>query len=79
MHVTMTANGRLVLPAAVRKRLGLANGGTLILEETPEGVKLSTMAQAVAQAQALYRQNVRQDFTSDDFLAERRAEADRDL
>ena len=46
-------NGRVVLPADVRKRLGLAEGGDLLMEETPDGLVLRTVAQAVAHAQAI--------------------------
>lgn len=55
MHVTLTPNGRMSLPADLRKRLGLAGGGELLIEETQDGIVLRTVAQAVAHAQALAR------------------------
>jgi AbrB family looped-hinge helix DNA binding protein len=53
VQVTITPNGRMSLPADIRKRLGLAGGGSLLVEETPDGVILRTVAQSVAHAQAL--------------------------
>jgi AbrB family looped-hinge helix DNA binding protein len=40
------------LPADVRKRLGLAQGGMVYVEETEGGVVLRTVPQIVAQALA---------------------------
>ena len=52
-QVTIASNGRMSLPADIRKRLGLMNGGSVYLDETDDGLVLRTAAQAVAQAQAL--------------------------
>lgn len=76
-QVTITASGRMSLPADVRKRLGVANGGALLIEETPDGVILRTVEQAVARAQAIVRQYIGDDPSAsvDAFLASRRAES----
>tara|TARA_B100002019_G_scaffold187286_1_gene161755 strand:- start:57 stop:266 length:210 start_codon:yes stop_codon:yes gene_type:complete len=65
------------LPAELRKRLGLAGGGAVYLDETPDGVVLRTAAQAVARAQALARQYTgdRTEASVDAFLANRREES----
>jgi AbrB family looped-hinge helix DNA binding protein len=60
VQVTITPNGRMSLPADIRKRLGLAGGGALLVEETKDGVILRTVAQSIAHAQALAKK-----FTSD--------------
>ena len=52
-EVAITATGRMSLPAHIRKRLGLAKGGTVYLEETDAGVVLRTTPQIVAHARAL--------------------------
>ena len=52
-RVSVTANGRMSLPAELRKRLGVAGGGVLLVEETPDGVVLRTVAQSIAHAQAM--------------------------
>ena len=53
IQVNITPQGRMSLPADLRRRLGLAEGGAVFLEETEDGVVLRTAAQAVAHAQAI--------------------------
>ena len=48
LQINITANGRMSLPADVRKRLGLTGGGAVYLDETEDGVVLRTASQAVA-------------------------------
>lgn len=77
IQVNITANGRMSLPADIRKRLGLNGGGAVYLEETDNGLVLRTAAQAVARAQALatrYTDN-NPDTSVDAFLARRREES----
>jgi AbrB family looped-hinge helix DNA binding protein len=66
------------LPADIRKRLGLSGGGALLIEETPDGIILRTVAQSVAHAQALARKYTdgKLKATVDAFLASRREESD---
>jgi AbrB family looped-hinge helix DNA binding protein len=77
IQVSITPNGRMSLPADIRKRLGLTGGGQIFLEETEDGVVIRTAAQAVARAQALAKR-----FTDGDpnasveaFLTNRRADS----
>ena len=76
-HLNVAPNGRLVLPAEIRKRLGLLKGGDLMVEETPDGLVLRTVAQSVAHAQAIARRYLadRADVSVDAFLANRRTES----
>lgn len=53
IQMAITANGRMSLPADIRKRLGLSGGGTVYVEETEAGVVLRTTPQIVAHARAL--------------------------
>ena len=53
LQVTVMASGRMSLPADVRKRLGVAKGGMVYVEETEGGVVLRTVPQIVAHSQAL--------------------------
>jgi AbrB family looped-hinge helix DNA binding protein len=72
----LTDGNRVVIPAAIRKSLGLRVGDavTLVLEDNGE-VRLLTQAEAVRQAQALVRQHVENDRSLvDELLAERREE-----
>jgi AbrB family looped-hinge helix DNA binding protein len=77
IQVNITANGRMSLPADVRKRLGLSGGGALLVEETPDGVILRTVAQSVAYSRALAHQYTanKPDAGVEAFLAGRRAES----
>lgn len=77
VQVNITPNGRMSLPAGVRKRLGLAKGGTVFVEETDDGLVLRTAAQAVARAQALAQRFTDENpgAGADAFIANRRAES----
>jgi AbrB family looped-hinge helix DNA binding protein len=77
VQITITPNGRMSLPADIRKRLGLADGGALLVEEKPDGVMLRTIAQSIAHAQALARKYTadKPEAGVDAFLANRRAES----
>ena len=73
--VTMGDRGRLVVPAEVRERAGLAEGTSLILLETPGGIVLLTREQL--------RSRVRDELAGLDLVSElladrRRAAADED-
>jgi AbrB family looped-hinge helix DNA binding protein len=76
-RLTVASNGRIVLPAEVRRRLDLLEGGDLVMEETPDGLVLRTVAQSVAHAQAVARRYLadRPDVSVDDFIAKRRKES----
>lgn len=76
VQVNITPNGRMSLPADIRKRLGLTGGGAVLLEETADGVVLRTAAQAVARAQAISKALTagRKETSVDEFLADRLGE-----
>lgn len=75
-QVNITPNGRMSLPANIRKRLGLEAGGVVLVEETPDGVVLRTVEQAVAKAQAIAKRYAQQpDASVDAFLAARRKDS----
>jgi AbrB family looped-hinge helix DNA binding protein len=77
LQINITPNGRMSLPADVRKRLGLTDGGAVYLDETEDGVVLRTANQAVARAQALAKQYTggNPDATVDAFLNRRREDS----
>ncbi|MEY2925790.1 MAG: hypothetical protein RL367_267 [Pseudomonadota bacterium] len=78
INARIAANGCMVLSKAVRVALGVTGAGVVSLSVDGDEVKLSSMASRVKHAQALYRQHVKNYFSSDDFLEERRQEAERD-
>ena len=77
IQVEIMPNGRLSLPVELRKRLGLMDGGSLLIEETDEGVILRTVAQSVAHARALARRYTadKAETSVEAFLANRRSES----
>jgi AbrB family looped-hinge helix DNA binding protein len=77
LQINITPNGRMSLPADVRKRLGLIGGGAIYLDETDDGVVLRTANQAVARAQALAKQYTggNPDASVDAFLNRRREDS----
>ena len=76
IEVNITSTGRMSFPADLRKRLGLADGGAVFLEETDDGIILRTAAQAVARARAIARRFTEgnEKASVDAFLASRVAE-----
>ena len=76
----VTPAGRLSLPAEIRKRHGLARGGEVIIDDTGDAIVLRTVDEVVAHAQALARKIVegKEGASVDDFLADRRREAERE-
>jgi AbrB family looped-hinge helix DNA binding protein len=48
--VRVQEKGQVTLPAAIRKRLGLKKGDYVAVEETPEGVLITTRAIAAIRA-----------------------------
>lgn len=77
IRVNITPAGQLSLPADILERLSLADGGTVIVEETNDGVVLRTAAQAVCRAQAVAKRYAEGKVKAsvDTFLADRRAES----
>ena len=70
-QVVVGDRGRLVIPADLRERAGLAEGTTLIMLETPTGLVLLTRPQL----QELVRTDLAGLDLVSELLAERRAEA----
>jgi AbrB family looped-hinge helix DNA binding protein len=65
------------LPAEIRSRLGLSDGGALVVEETSDGLILRTVPRSVAHAQALAREYTagKPEASVEAFLASRQAES----
>lgn len=74
VQVSITPTGQMYLPADIRRKMGLAEGGQVWLEETEDGLVLRTSAQAVAHAQALAKRftDGKPEASVDAFLAGRR-------
>jgi AbrB family looped-hinge helix DNA binding protein len=79
MDIKIARNGRMILPASVRKAMGLHGDAKVILTVEDDQVRLSPISRGVSRAQALYRAHACQARTTDDFLRDRKAEAIADL
>ena len=75
IQISVTPNGRMTLPVELRDSLGLAEGGTILVEETPDGVILRSVGQSIARAQAIVRTHGAgaPSLSIDAFLANRKA------
>ncbi len=52
-------NGRIVLPAPVRRQLGVGPGDDVVLLFEQGGVRVTSRAEAIREAQALVRRHVK--------------------
>ena len=79
MTVNVAENGRVVLPVSLRRRLNVLRGGTIVIREEDGRLLLESVDDAIGRAQSLVRRFA-PDVTGvvDEFLAERRAEAERE-
>ena len=80
ISTTMTENGRITIPLNLRAALGLEHGGSVIVEVVDGELRMRSVVQALERARAISREIIagREGFSVDDFLAERRREAERE-
>ena len=76
MDVRVAANGRLILPRSVRDAMGLSGDTKVHLTVEGDVVRLEPLGHRVRRARELYRAAVREPRTTEEFLGDRRAEAD---
>jgi AbrB family looped-hinge helix DNA binding protein len=75
----LNANGRVVIPAAVRKALDLRPGDELIIRVDDGELRLSTRRQALARARRMIREYIPSDEDlTQSLIEDRRAEAARE-
>lgn len=75
----MSEGGRVVVPAEIRRALGLKEGDLVLWELKDGEARLTTRRERLRRAQALVREYVPAGVSlSDELIAERRAEAERD-
>jgi AbrB family looped-hinge helix DNA binding protein len=70
----VSPSGRISLPAEIRKAVGLERGGDVIVELDGRDIRIRTIHESVARAQALARRLFahKPNVSVDDFLAHRR-------
>ena len=78
MKTTIREGGRLVIPAAYRKALGLKPGDEVLMVLEDGEIRVVSTRQAMARAQALLRHHVPKGRSlSEELIKERREEAAR--
>ncbi len=76
IRVRLNANGRVVIPASVRKALGVEAGDELILEKQDDVFLLTTQQQRIQRAQRRAQRHLQPGTSlSDELIAERRKAA----
>ena len=70
-RVRLMPNGRVSIPAAMRKRHGLEPGREVVFEDNGETIVIRSASSALADIQRQIREQSRSDYSVDDFLAER--------
>jgi AbrB family looped-hinge helix DNA binding protein len=80
IRARVSESGRISLPAEFRKAVGLDRGGDVVVELDGHEIRIRTLDEVVAQAQALTHRLLhgKNDASVDAFLAERRREAERE-
>lgn len=78
MDVKVAANGRLILPRKARDAMGLSGDAKVHLSIDGDVVRLEPISRRVLRARELYRQAVTNPRTTDEFLRDRKEEADAD-
>ena len=77
--VKIIDGGKLIIPAAFRRKLGIDTGDTVVLELAEDGLHVRSLSSAVRRAQEIVREFVPDDVSlADDLIAERRVEAEHD-
>ncbi len=69
--VKLAANGRMLLPQAVREAMGITGETRIIITVDDTEVRLSPITNVVSRLQALYREHATRDADSAAFLEER--------
>lgn len=74
-HAKVIAGGKIVIPAELRRELGIKDGDRLVIERDETGaISIKTYEQVVREVQTMFRPLVEAGYSVDKFLAERRAD-----
>lgn len=78
--VKIIEGGKLVIPAKMRRAMGIERGNSVVVELMPDGdLRVRPLAAAVKRAQAIVRGFVKGEGSLvEELIAERRAEAERE-
>ena len=78
-RVKIIEGGKLIIPAPMRRELGLATGDTVVVEVTDGELRVRSLPAAIARAQTILRRHVPEGVSlADELIADRRREAERE-
>ncbi|TNC46263.1 AbrB/MazE/SpoVT family DNA-binding domain-containing protein [Rubellimicrobium rubrum] len=78
-RVKIVEGGKLVIPAAFRREMGIAPGDTVVVELDAGELRVRSLSSAIRQVQARMRElNPEGRLLSDELIADKRAEAARE-
>lgn len=78
-RIRVNENGRVVIPAAYRKALGIKAGDEVILRMEDDELRITTMKRRIERAQRLVRKYIKPGTSLvDELIAERREAAKRE-
>ena len=76
--IPVSDNGRMNLPADIRRRLGIKGRGQVIVEETPDGLRLTSHAERIARIREIMKPYLGGPSMVEELIRERREEAAKD-
>ncbi len=75
-RMRINENGRVVIPASFRKRLGIRVGDEVVLQIQDDELRITTLKRSIERAQRLVRKHVKPGTSLvDELIAERREAA----
>ena len=78
-RVRIIEGGKLIIPAAMRRELGISTGDTVLIDVSDGELRVRSLSKAIARAQAILRRHVPEGVSlADELIADRRREAERE-
>lgn len=78
-RVRIIEGDKLIIPAGMRRQLGLATGDTVLVEVADGEPRVGSLSRAIAHAQAILRRHVPEGVSlADELIADRLQEAERE-
>ncbi|MEQ1538757.1 MAG: AbrB/MazE/SpoVT family DNA-binding domain-containing protein [Sphingorhabdus sp.] len=75
-HAKLIKGGKIVIPAELRREFGFKEGDTVVLERDGNALVLKSYKQVLSEIQAKVKSLMKHPFTVDDYIAEKRREAE---
>ena len=77
-HAKIITGGKVVIPADMRRELDVKDGDSIVFERQGDAFVIKSYRQVVREVQQRMKELIKEPFTVDDFIADRRAEAARE-